>query len=218
MHELKKKLIDGGLVGFPLHEFQLIVSAGAATDVPLLDELLPLHLYKVGDNMTLTIVGMHIMVNLVNQKGSSYFHAFPRRMSIKEMKQKIPSGHGFKLSLRTDKNWAFPRQGERYKKLDDNVKIDYVLSDNDVVHFVTDGFYHESEKILIYYKNREIGRVGWREGDTALTVKLRVQQQLGFPVACVDLKEDGKCLANDQKVGHVKSCYDKVKEQRIDVS
>ena len=100
-------------------------------------------------------------------------------------------------------------------KLDDNTKIDAVLRDNDVVHFVTDGFYHKSEKILIYYKNREIGRVGWREGDTALTVKLRVQQQLGFPVACVDLKEDGKSLANDQKVGHVKSCYDKINKLTV---
>ena len=185
---LKQQLIDDDIVGFPVSEFQLVLSADDnAADVPLLDELLPLHLYRVGDNVTLKIVGMNIMVNLVNQKGSKYFYAFPKRMSIKEMKQKNRLKYDCDISYFS---WAFLQQGERYRKLDDEAGIDDVLCDNDVVHFVEDELFPDSQKILIYYNSQEVGRVGWRKEDTALTVKLRVQQQLGFPVACVDLKED----------------------------
>ena len=221
VRQLKQQLIDGGNVGFSIDEFQLILSAEdncrILSDVPLAEGSLPLHLYNVGNNCTLKIVGVCVMINLVNHQGSRYFHAFPKSISIMEMKRDLPSGHGFDVSFFTEKNWAFLRRGERYSKLNDNSTIENVLADNDVVYFVKDDFFRHTHKIPVYYKNKEIGGVGWSNGDTALTMKLRVQQQLGFPVASVDVKEDGTSLANDKEVG-CRYSYEKEKQKRIDVS
>ena len=112
--------------------------------------------------------------------------------------------------------WLFVERGESYKKLPDAAPVGSVLSNNDVVYFIEDKFFSESHTIPVYYKDEEIGRVGrsWGDGkyDTVLSVKLRLQEQMGFPVASADVKNgQGNSLGNDQQIGSIN-------DRRINVS
>ena len=89
---------------------------------------------------------------------------------------------------------------EHYRKLDDDVTIGVTLSDNDVIHFVEDRIFTEDQLIPVYFGGDQIGRVGGVDEDRVLSLKLRVQEQLGFPVKSVDYKQDGKSLENDKQV------------------
>ena len=82
--------------------------------------------------------------------------------------------------------------------------IGSVLCNNDIVYFIEDRFFNKSLLIPVYYNNKEIGRVGWsadgKRCDTVLSVKLRLQEQMGFPVTSADIKDwQGISLGNDQK-------------------
>ena len=50
--------------------------------------------------------------------------------------------------------------------------------------------------------------MGWSKqndlnNETALSVKLRVQDQLGFPVSRVDVMYDGKLIGNEQNIKYI---------------
>ena len=75
----------------------------------------------------------------------------------------------------------------------------------------------------VFYGGKQVGRVGYSHNETVLTVKLRLQEQMGFPVAGLDFKSDGKSVANDKDVGYSEGIpamafYGKAPEnRRIDV-
>ena len=221
LRELKQQLIDGGSVGFK--NFSLIISSSENTeitdDVPLEDESLPLHLFGVSDNSVLRMIGDNVRVHLVTQRGHHWFKQFPRNMTIGQMKKAIRSvNHFFTIdpSYATSKDptfltdiLLFREHGESYRKMDDDeMPIGAKLSNNDVVHFIEERFFSRWEMIMVYYLGEEIGSVGWSrqneprscENETVLSVKLRVQDQLGFPVSCVDVKYDGTSMENDKNI------------------
>ena len=199
--DLKQQLIDGGKVGFSMNESQFIVTAddnhGVATDIPLLEESLPLHMYWVGDNTTIRIVGEKVMIDLVGPGGQHWWKAFPRTMTIKQLKdERSFRGDFFKNISRQVSVWVFLQKGKTYKKLQDKATVGSVLTDNDVVHLVDDRYYPDDQMIPVFYGGKRIGRVGYSHNETVLTVKLRLQEQMGFPVAGLDFKSDGKSVAN----------------------
>ena len=220
VRELKQQLIDGGNVGFSINEFQLILSAvDSDWNICLEDESLPLHLCGVGDNSVLRMIGDNIRIHLVTQRGHHWFKQFPRSMTIKQMKKAIRSvNHFFTIhpsyatyndtTLLTD-ILLFREHGESYRIMDDDGEpIGEKLSNNDVFHFIEERFFSRGEMIMVYYRGEEIGSVGWIKqnapdsynNETALNVKLRVQDQLGFPVSCVDVKYDEKSMENDKNI------------------
>ena len=222
VRDLKQHLIDGGTVGFSINEFQLIISAddndGITEDVLLQDESLPLHLCGVGDNMTLRIIAGNIRIHLVTHRGEHWFKQFPKSMTIKQMKQAIKSvNYFFRIdpddaphddpTLTSDITLFLQCDDDSYRKLEDEVPVGEQLSDNDIVHFIEERFFNKEEMMSVFYKDEEIGDVGWsiqyeRENmETVLSMKLRVQDQLGFPVTCVDVKQQGKSLGNDEGIG-----------------
>ena len=88
-----------------------------------------------------------------------------------------------------------------------------------MVHFIEERFFSEGEMLPVYYQGTKIGSVGWskqnaasaNQDETALSVKLRVQDQLGFPVYCVVVKYDGKSLGNNK-------CIENTDKIKIEVS
>ena len=76
MCDLKQSLIDGGSVGLAHHDFQLLISIDGndeiPDDIPLHDELLPLHLCGVGDNTRLRIICGSIMIQLISEDGERW--------------------------------------------------------------------------------------------------------------------------------------------------
>ena len=226
LRELKEQLIDGDIVGFSINEFQLsilIIPAddknGIVANVLLLDESLPLHLYGVGNNSVLRIIADNIRIHLVTQRGHHWFKQFPRSMTIEQMKKAIRSVDHF---FTTDPFYAtyndttlltdillFREDGESYRKMDDDeMPIGVKLSDNDVVHFIEERFFNKREMITVFYNNKEIGSIGWSmqnasdscENETVLSLKLRLQDQLGLPVSCVDVKCDRESMENDDYI------------------
>ena len=105
-----------------------------------------------------------------------------------------------------DDVWLFVKRGDSYQRLDEETVIGSVLSDNDVIYLVEDRFFHDGDMFPVYYKDEEIGRVGWiitstdfirhrrYYSDTALSLKLRIQELLGFPVSSVDVKVREKLM------------------------
>ena len=217
VRELKQQMIDGGIVGFALNQFSLILPAddnhGLSADTILEDESLPLHLFKVGDNTTIKIIGSNIQVQLVTQRGRHWPILFPRRITVNQMKQRIRLVDRFFTDRYKDlleDVWLFIQQGELYQRLDEESALDAVLSDNDVIHLVENRFFSLDDLRTVYHKGQEVGRVGWiirteydsnkcyYYSDTALSLKLRIQEQLGFPVNYIDINVRGKLMKNDE--------------------
>ena len=217
VRELKQQLIDGGTVGFLLEDLTLIVSADdnddINDDIPLDDDSLPLHLYGLSDNITLKIMGQKITIRLITNYGVRYQKSFPKRITVNILKQEIQSVDSFFGEYYPDQRkgvWLFVERGKSYKKLPDAAPIGSVLCNNDVVHFIEDRFFREGMLIPVYYNGEKMDRVGRTsdygdsKGDTVLSVKLRLQEQLGFPVASADVKDgQGNSCRNDRRIGSI---------------
>ena len=124
VRDLRQQLIDGGKVGFSINEFHLIISEDdnhrVATDIPLVEESLPLHMYRVGDNTTNRIVGKKVMIDLVSPGGQHWWKTFPRTTTIKQLKDESSfRGDFFKNISRQVSVWAFLQKGKTYKELQD---------------------------------------------------------------------------------------------------
>ena len=93
LRDFKQQLTDGGIVGFLLDEFTLVITADDNNDVndniPLDDDSLPLHLFGVSDNITLKIVSRKMMIQLFSQRGQHMYKTFPRNMTVNQMKKSI---------------------------------------------------------------------------------------------------------------------------------
>ena len=91
--DLKLSLTDGGFVGLAHHDFQLLISGNGndeiPDDIPLHDELLPLHLCGVGDNTRLRIICGSIMIQLIRQDGERWYKTFSRNIEISQLKQAL---------------------------------------------------------------------------------------------------------------------------------
>ena len=113
--------------------------------------------------------------------------------------------------------WPFVKQGESYHRLDDDgeVPVGSVLSNNHVIYLVEERFFSAHDMQPVYYKGEEIARVGWKvvshiqswgksscNSSTALSFKLRIQEQLGFPVYSIDVKFRGKSMQNNERIIH----------------
>ena len=215
VRELKQRLIDGGAVGFPIDDFSLIFTADDNNDdIPLVDESLLLHLYCVGDNTTIRIISGNLQIYLVSHRNEKWCKSFPRSITIRHMKQRIRRFLGNDKDM--DDIWLFVQHGESYQKLDgedDEAPIDSV-PENDVIFLFEDRFFPVKHLFPTYYKGEEVGRVGWKiayemdinrcwyyYSETALSLKLRTQVQLGFPVSCVDVKFEGRStMQNDERI------------------
>ena len=226
VRELKQQLIDGDVVGFKPNAFTLNIFAddkdGVAANFPLLDESLPLHLYGVGDNTTIRIIGGRVQIILVTSRGQRWLKSFPKNITISQMKQRIRLVDRFFSA--EDKDllddvWLFVQRGKSFQRIDDDygeAPIGSVLSDNDVIYLVEDRFFNDDaiDVFPVYYKRKEIARVGWKittetggrytryHIDTALSLKLRIQELLGFPVSSIDVKLHEASLGNDQIMRH----------------
>ena len=224
MGALKQQLIDRGTVGFDLTEFSLVKSTDENGGISLQVDSLPLHLHGVSDNTILKVIGLTVRVHLVTHTGKRFYKSFRKAMTINQMKQYIRSVKYFfhfnpSIKIYNDPTLVtdivlFVQRGESYSKLDGETPIGSVLSNNDVVHFIEDRFFGQDQMIPVYHGCEEIGRVGWstrcsRESscayacDSVLSVKLRVQDHLGFAVSSVDVKQDGALLRNDQEMRHI---------------
>ena len=200
LRNLKQQLIDGGIVGFMLSEFILVISSeenkGITEDITLDDESLPLHLCGVSDNTTLRVVKWKVVIYLINQKGQHSFKTFPRNMTVNQMKQKL-LGEDIILFL---------QPGRGYRKFDGDAPIGEAFSNYHVVYYIEDRFFDPPWVLRVYYEDLEIGRVGCVQGDTVLSVKLRVQEQIGFPVCCMDLQcfngRRWSSVSNGEKIGN----------------
>ena len=197
-----------------MDEFTLIISADdnddINDDIPLVDDSLPLHLYGVSDSITLKIVSRKIMIKLFSQRGQHMYKTFPRNMTVNQMKKSIlweqdqgvpwpsrslPPAPNTEISL-------FLERGLNYRKLDGDGPIGDDLSDYDTVHFIEDKFFDAGWTIPVLFNDTEIGRVGTNQRDTVLSVKLRVQEQMGFPVASVNFSDP-----EDKIIQYSASCY-----------
>ena len=231
VRELKQQLIDGDRVGFK--NFSLSFSAddndGVAADVPLEDESLPLHLCGVNDNTTIRVIGDNVQIQLVTSRGQRYFKTFPRNITVNQMKQRIRLvSRFFSDKDLLDDVWLFVERAYSHERLDEEAIIGAVLSDNDVIYLVEDRFFDEDGMFPVYYGDEEIGRVGWiitsqyfgrystYYSDTALSLKLRIQELLGFPVSSVDVKVRGKLMKNVEKLHH--DYLNKKTEIRIEIA
>ena len=220
LYDLKQWLIDGDIVGFKPNAFTLNISTeDNDDDFPLEDESLPLHLYGVSDNTTIRIISGRVQIILVTSWGQRWLKTFPRSISISQMKQRIRRFLGDDKDL--DDIWLFKQIKKSYHRLDnddanDETPIGSVLSHTDVIYLVEDRFFSMDaiDVFPVYYKRKEIGRVGWKittetrgtytryHSETALSLKLRIQEQLGFPVTSVDVKLIGASMGNDQMMRH----------------
>ena len=224
VRELKQQLIDCGNVGFKHNAFTLLISADdnneIAGDIFVLDESLPLHIYRMGDNTTIRIIGGRVQIILVASRGLRWLKTFPRSISISQMKQRIRRFLGDDKDL--DDIWLFKQINKSYRRLDDDddgdePPIGSVLSDTDVIYLVEDRFISVDtiDMFPVYHKGEEVGRVWWKittdevysnvhyNSDTVLNLKLRIQELLGFPVSRVDVKVRGQSMENNQLLYHV---------------
>ena len=195
--ELKKQLVDGGVVGFASEEMALRLStdnnATISADTWLSEDSLPLHLHGVSDNTVITVEGGIIMVKLVSQSGGVMYKTFRSNITIDQMKNIIQSHSSFFDNGFLADIWLFRQVGISYIKIDGDscAPIGAKIKNNDVIHLLQNKFYQEDSLISVYMGRSLIGRVGRNERDTVLAVKLRVQGQFGHPVSSIDVESAG---------------------------
>ena len=131
------------------------------------------------------------MLNVVNPRAPAtglLYKTFPKNITVHRMKQIVRSlanSDIHDISL-------FIERENGYKKLDElsDVGIGELLLDDDTVYFIEDKFFSHDCLIKVKYSNnatqRLIGMVGSEQGETVLTLKLRTQEQFGFPVSSVN--------------------------------
>ena len=233
VRDLKQQLIDGGTFGFKNFSLSVCVddNDGITETISLEDESLRLHLCGVVDNTTIRILSDNMRIELVTQRGQHWYKSFPRNITVNQMKQRIRLVDRFFSDKDRDlveDVWLFVFRGYSLQRLDEEATIGAVLSDNDVIYLVEDRFFHDSDVFPVYYKGQEVGRVGWKltseyigdgfyryNSDTALSLKLRIQELLGFVVSSIDVKFMGKSMENVEVLNHE---YKKKKaEIRIEV-
>ena len=198
VRELKQQLIDDATVGFSFKDFTLLLTSvnkdGATGKILLQDGSLPLHLCGVSDNMRMTIIGGSVKVHLITHQGEHYFKHFPKNITVNQMKQRIHrNSHFFLNPVQVEDVWLFVEHGDNYyRKLDDEAPISAELSNNDIVHIVSDRFFEQRDMVAIYFENKfdEVGferkhAMGKHQSETLLSLKLRVQEQFGFPVRSI---------------------------------
>ena len=101
--------------------------------------------------------------------------------------------------------WLFVEHGDyNYRKLDDEAPISAELSNNDIVHIVSDRFFEQRDMIAVYSDNKfdEVGferkhSNGNYQSETLLSLKLRVQEQFGFPVPSSTVFVSGAQVPDD---------------------
>ena len=178
VRELKQQLIDGGKVD------------GIATDVPLVDETLPLHLCGLGDNTTLRVTGGNVTIELFLDPAYRYFYTFSKTMKVKQIKESIraASGYFFTEPSKVIDFCLFVQQGESYTKSDNEALIGSVLFDKSVVHVVENRFFQESQMAPVYHRGELIGRIGYNPNNYYFSMVLRAQELFGFPASCIKVK------------------------------
>ena len=208
MRDMKQKLVDGGIVGFSLGEFTLRTPTAdidrMTNGIPSQEEL-PLHLCGISDNVTLKVVSETVMIQLVTHSGDVLWYTFPRTMTINQMKVKLEAiDIFFSSSTPTPLRMGlvlFLQTGNGYRKLEEGEEpIDSILSDDDVIHCIEDRIFRHSDMVDVYYRSEKIGLVGVSSKDTVLTLKLRAQHQLGFPVSSVDVRRPGSSYPNKHQI------------------
>ena len=223
--ELKQQMTDGGTVGFATDEFGLLFSAAADNnnaDIPLLDESLPLHLYQVANDSKIWVVSGNIQIHLVTPRGEHLYKTYPITITVNQMKQRIRLVTDlFKDTEYLEDIWLFLQCDKNYRKLNGEAPLGEVVPNNGIIHFVEDVFFSESDMMTVYCEGKEVDRVGWNkrhlkeyniwERDTVLSLKLRIQNQLGFPVSCITVEQGGEQLADTERL-------DLITNTRIEVS
>ena len=207
MPDLKQKLIDYDIIGFSFDEFELFLSAdvsgGITSDTSLAGNL-PLHLMGVGDNAMIKVLGGSVLIHLISPCGGHWYKAFPKTMTINQMKKIIMPLAGFlkhtsgvNEMLVTD-FILFLQRGRTYKKLQGEAQVGAVLSNEDCVYFIDDSILHGYPTAAVCCGQGFVGTLA-SSGGTVLDVKLRVQSQFGFPVSSVDVqKPDGSSLRDHE--------------------
>ena len=190
---------------------------GTTEDISLNDDSQPLHLYGVDDNTTIRIVSRSIMIQLVNPRGERFYYTFPKTMTLNQLQEKLQSLIHFFTLIAISRMGAifFFQTRSRYRKLQGEEQIGTILEDNETIYCIEDLLSRPNHMVSVYYNHPEadpsktefrrarwsvegyeaadlkkvqIGLVGWNCEETLLTLKLRVQHQLGSPVSCVDVK------------------------------
>ena len=87
--ELKQRLINKNQVAFSFHDFLMEKVLHGKEDVILSNESLPLYLYGVRNGSTLNVIHVFVMVNIVNEKGETYYKSLHRNTIPKDLKQMI---------------------------------------------------------------------------------------------------------------------------------
>ena len=189
LRDLKQKLIDDDIIGFSFDEFGLFLSAddndGLVSDISLEDNLLPLNLCGVGDDTTIRILGGSVFIHLIGPNNEHWTKAFPKTMTINQMKKAIMPLASFLKNIPSQGKLVidfilFLKRGTTYKKLQGEVPIGTVLSNDDEIYLIDDSFYGGHQMVAVHYGREVVGRIP-HTCDSVLVLKLRVQESTGIP-------------------------------------
>ena len=186
-----------------------------------LDDLMPLHFYAVNDGSLLNILKPYVSVTIDNNQGKSLYWRLYRKDNIREVKAKLTQSTS---QMKFDVNYicmntfyyiseirAVDGSGmsvegmilyliseeKGFKELDDNEKIEnYKIKDGDNV------FVLSNTRIVTMTKNGKKIQ-GVEEEDTCLAIKLRAQDQFGFPVCNIRLFEQGSNSTEIKNYSHI---------------
>ena len=160
---LKKQLIDAGIVGFSLTEMQLVLSADdnyrAAANVWLKDDSLPLCRYGIGPDSMITALGGSVSIEFVTGCGEMYYKSFPVTTPMNTVRDDVRWKTSYLLG--SSDFWLFLREGNVFKKLDEECKAPIGTIAYDAIYIVKNSYFKRSETVPVYHNDVKVGRVGW---------------------------------------------------------
>ena len=194
VNELKTLLIENEEVAFLYREFDLVENEGTEQEQILDDDTLPLHYFISDKSVMLVVLGPYLIVKSKDSLGTLRHHKVASNCTVRQLKRVIDSNS-------TNMSMFVARGNDRYKKLDEteDTAVRKLLSEDKTVHFITDTGSLD-DVCSVYHHDKEVGQVqDPNYYDITLSVKLRIQEEMGIPVHCITvyLYHDKKYRTDD---------------------
>ena len=197
LKQLKMLLIENNQVAFLYKEFDLVTCVtykGIKQEQMLDDENLPLHYFSLEKQVNLAVVGPYVFLKAENPFGKTSYHKISKHSTVSELKAMIVKSACHEDV--TDISMFVTCENDCYEKLDetDSAPVWKLLSKDKRVNFIEDKLSF-SKCWSVYSQGKEIGEVftlcddDESEYETALSMKLRFQEQMGVPANCVNVGE-----------------------------
>ena len=171
------------------------------------DDSIPLHFYMPGRSLNLEAVGPSVLIKSQGPFGQIYYHKITKKSSVNDVMKMIMRSYNAKNVTKIS---MFVTDGcGGYQQLDEKetAPVSELLPEDKTVYYIEDQSAF-TYCWLVYHQGKVVGKVygnySGSEYGTVLSIKLRIQAEMGISTDCIAVyrvpcisRRDGESLCHD---------------------